>query len=326
MVNVIEPRILFIRQFAAMCRDTFRQNPPMKKVAGLSLLFSILLVSPAQAQTITILENTVKPIELAQQSASLRIVAIANGSAEIVAALGLHSSIVGRDIASTTTELKSIPIVTSGHQVIAEKILSLRPTLVLVDENTGPKSALDTLRKSKVRIVKIPSAWKLDDISRKISAIGKATTRVNEAHTLNKKLESTIAGAKSSIGWKPRIAFLYLRGPSSIYLLGGPGSGADSLISSLGGLDVGAQTLKNPFNPMTAEALVSTNPDVLLVMNKGLQSVGGEKGLLRLPGVMQTQAGKNGNILAVDDSLLLSFGPRTPALLKAMASALRELK
>ena len=119
-----------------------------------------------------------------------------------------------------------------------------------------------------------------------------------------------------------KVAFLYLRGTSSIYLIGGPGSGADSLIKAVGGTDVGAQTLPHPFNTLTAESLAAMNPDVMLVMSKGLQSVGGIDGLLKLPGVAQTQAGKNKAVIDVDDSLLLSFGPRTPSLVSALARAI----
>ena len=46
---------------------------------------------------------------------------------------------------------------------------------------------------------------------------------------------------------------------------------------------------------------------------------GGISGLLKLPGVAQTQAGKNQAIIDVDDSLLLSFGPRTPSLVDALS-------
>jgi iron complex transport system substrate-binding protein len=60
-------------------------------------------------------------------------------------------------------------------------------------------------------------------------------------------------------------------------------------------------------------------------MTKGLESVGGVSGLLALPGVAQTDAGKNARVIAVDDSLLLSFGPRTPSMLKKLAAAVSKV-
>lgn len=276
----------------------------------------------ANAATFDISANSVNPIELPQQSSKARIVALANGAAEIVAALGAKSALVGRDIASTDAELSAIPIVTSGHQVIAEKVIALKPTVVIIDGSTGPATAIAAIKSARIKVVKINEAWNLTDIFTKVKAVGNAIGLPSK--TLIAKMKSSITGAKTT--WKPKIAFLYLRGPSSIYLIGGPGSGADSLINAIGGTDVGAQTLKNPFNTLTSEALVKANPDLILVMTKGLQSVGGISGLINLPGVAQTNAGKAKRVLSVDDSLLLSFGPRTPALLTVMAKKIEALK
>ena len=61
-------------------------------------------------------------------------------------------------------------------------------------------------------------------------------------------------------------------------------------------------------------------------MTKGLASVGGVVGLTELPGVAQTPAGRDSHIISVDDSLLLSFGARTPSLLTELAGALNEVR
>ena len=292
----------------------------------LALVFSLVFTQTAQASHPDISAASVKPIELSQIATKARIVALANGSAEIVSALGMRSALVGRDIASTAPELVQVPIVTSGHQVIAEKVISLKPTLVLIDSNVGPQSAIDLIKSAKLKVVIIPQAWNIQDIYPKIDQIGKAIGLQKEANLLISKMKKAILKARVSIGWNPKIAFLYLRGTSAIYLIGGPGSGADSLVSEFGGVDVGAKTLKNPFNTLTSEALIKANPDVILLMTNGLKSVGGENGLFKLPGISQTSAGRSKRILSVDDSLLLSFGPRTPALLIKMAEALQDMK
>jgi len=60
-------------------------------------------------------------------------------------------------------------------------------------------------------------------------------------------------------------------------------------------------------------------------MTKGLESVGGIDGLLQLPGVAQTKAAKTRSVISVDDTLLLSFGPRTGELVVALNQAFSEL-
>jgi iron complex transport system substrate-binding protein len=141
-----------------------------------------------------------------------------------------------------------------------------------------------------------------------------------QAEQLDTQLDITMASPG-----KLRVAFLYLRGTASIYLLGGKGSGADAMIAAAGGIDVGAQANLNPFTPLTPEALAQAKPDVLLVMTKGLKSVGGLSGLLSLPGVSQTPAGVNKQIIAVDDGLLLAFGVDTKNLVSALQVALSNV-
>jgi iron complex transport system substrate-binding protein len=242
---------------------------------------------------------------------------LANGVAEIMDSLNARSILVGRDISSTDESLQDIPLVVSGHQVIPEKVIALKPDLVLIDASSGPKSALDQIKSAAVRVVEVPESWTLNDIAIKVRAVGAAIGAKAQAELLVAQMQQRIK--TTQVEGSPRIAFLYLRGTSSIYLIGGPGSGADSLIQSIGATDVGTLSFNHPFNTMTAEALAVANPDVILVMSKGLESVGGISGLLKLPGVAQTNAGKSSRVIDVDDSLLLSFGPRTPSLVSALA-------
>lgn len=252
-----------------------------------------------------------------------RVVVLANGVAEIMNSLNATSIIVGRDVASTEVELENIPVVTSGHQVLPEIVIGLKPDLVIIDASTGPKAAIDQIRVAGIKIVQTPEIWRVADIGIKVAAVADAIGAPQQGLLLNNALSAQIQTA--TITSKPRVAFLYLRGTSSVYLIGGPGSGADSLLSSVGAIDVGAQSLTRPFNTLTAESLATLNPDVLIVMTKGLESVGGVSGLLKLPGVAQTKAGKNSAVIDVDDSLLLSFGPRTPSLVQQLAFALEKV-
>jgi iron complex transport system substrate-binding protein len=281
--------------------------------------------SSSSTASYTISADQVSSISLSAKPnvAVSRVVVLANGVAEIIEALNAKEILVGRDISSTEKSLADIPIVTSGHQVLPEKILALSPDLVIIDSATGPKSALDQLRKAGIKILVTPDSWTLADIAPKVRAVGVAVGAIDQAEQLISEIENSLSFAKLSK--RVRVAFLYLRGTSSIYLIGGPGSGADSLLQSIGAIDVGAENLANPFNTLTAESLATLNPDVILVMSKGLESVGGISGLIKLPGVAQTKAGKSSAVIDVDDSLLLSFGPRTPALVKELANALNEV-
>lgn len=275
------------------------------------------------SESITQSEVTALSISESSDFSVERVVVLANGVAEIMVALNAKSIVVGRDISSTADSLSEIPIVTSGHQVISEKVIALEPDLVIIDASTGPKAAIDQIRSAKIKVVQTPESWSLEDIPSKVLAVGTAIGAPGAAQLLINELINQ--SSVNQVSGKPRIAFLYLRGTSTVYLIGGSGSGADSLIKAIGGVDVGAENLPRAFNTLTAESLANLNPDVLLVMTKGLESVGGIDGLIKLPGIAQTEAGKRKAIIDVDDSLMLSFGPRSYSLLNELAKSVEKV-
>lgn len=256
----------------------------------------------------------------AEAPAYKRIVALADGSAEIVAALGYKNNLVGRDIASTMPELANVPIDEDAHQIVAERVLSQHPDLVILDANSGPSSAIATIKSAGVKTIMVPAAYTMSDIAPKEGAIASAL-RTPKALAM---LLQNISHQKFSKE-KIKVAFLYLRGTAAIYLIGGKGSGADSIFSDIGLTDVGAQRYKTPFTDLTSEALITLQPDVIVLMTKGLQSVGGESGLEQLPGIAETPAGLQKRFVTVDDSLLLSFGPRTGPMLKLLRASIDKV-
>ena len=312
--------MMLIRQDTTTCRIKLWQTRAVKKIGLIAAALLLTGCATSQiSQTLTISENDVSAISVdtASSFSVARVVVLANGVAEIMNSLNAKALIVGRDLSSSEKALEDIPVVTSGHQVIPEKVIGLKPDLVIIDASTGPKSAIDQIRSAGIRVEQTPESWNLADISLKVQAVANVIGAPQQGELLNQAISSAITNSKLSS--KPRIAFLYLRGTSAIYLIGGEGSGADSLISAIGGIDVGAAALPRPFNTLTAESLATLNPDVIIVMTKGLESVGGISGLLKLPGVAQTEAGKKQAVIDVDDSLLLSFGPRTPSLVQVLA-------
>jgi len=286
----------------------------MKKLSVVVLSAALLLTgcttSKPTVSDISATDITLPIVHSGEVSTVKRVVALANGSAEIVAALGYTSILVGRDVASTMPELAAIPIDNPGHNVSTETVLAQKPDLILIDSNTSPTSALNTLKQSGIKIVTIPSTFDVKTVAAKESTVADAIGTPKAGELLTKQFSSINNPAKPI-----KVVFLYLRGTSSIYLIGGKGSGADSLITAMGFTDVGAANLAQPFSAMSAEELVKLNPDVILLMTKGLESVGGLAGLVQLPGIAQTLAGQHKRVVTVDDSLLLSFGPRTIPLI-----------
>lgn len=257
------------------------------------------------------------------KASAQRIVTLANGSGEVVVALGGADRVVGRDETSKAPEIEQVPMVTKAHAVSAEQVIALKPDVVLIDASTTPAEAIQQIRDIGISVVEVPEAWSSEEVVTKIEVIGAAIGAPVSA--IDQVKNQSVASTSDNVGVKNRVAFLYLRGTSAIYLLGGAGSGADSLITQSGAIDVGAEAGLAAFTPLTAEELVNLNPDTILVMTKGLESVGGVEGLFNLPGLAQTDAAKTRNVVVVDDTLLLSFGPRTGALINALHASWKQL-
>lgn len=295
----------------------------MKKLSVLLACSALLLTGCATTapvvSDISAADITPPIVNSGEISTVKRVVALANGSAEIVASLGYTSILVGRDVASTMPALSSIPIDNPGHNVSTETVLAQKPDLILIDANTSPASSLNLLKASGIKIVSIPTTFDFKSIAQKELAVAEAIGAPRAGKLLAEQIASVNNPPKAI-----KVVFLYLRGTSSIYLIGGKGSGADSLIQAMGFTDIGAANLAQPFSSMSAEELIKLNPDVILLMTKGLASVGGISGLSQIPGIGQTTAGKRKRVVTVDDSLLLSFGPRTiPLIPKLRADILR---
>ncbi len=246
---------------------------------------------------------------------------------EIVFSLGLGENVIGRDIATGFEQAAHLPLVSgSGHDLNVEAILALNPTVILTDASIGPPEVLEQLRAAGIPVVFLNPDRTLDGIAGHITTVAEALGVPAAGEELNERVQSEIAAAAKLMpadAVPARIAFLYVRGTAGVYLMGGPGSGADSLIEALGGEDAGtAIGLKQTFTPITSEGMINAAPDVYLVMTAGLESVGGVDALLELPGLGQTPAGLNRRVIDVADTKLLSFAPSTSSTLQALAEAL----
>jgi iron complex transport system substrate-binding protein len=257
------------------------------------------------------------------EDSQLRLIAAAAGALQILQELGFDKEIVAVDERNRDLGSK-LALISTGHSLNIEAILSLKPTHIIIDSLIGPENAINTLRDNKVQIIELPLAESILDINKKYLLLGQEFDQEKMAEELVKIFETKVKQIeKSSESY--RIAFLYLRGNNAIYLVGGKGSGADSLIDAIGSVDVGAQYLNQPFTPLSAEIMVEMNPQVLLLMRSGYESIGGLSGLRKLPGLSRTDAVLKNQIITIDDRALLDFGPDTISVLESLQFKLQEL-
>jgi iron complex transport system substrate-binding protein len=253
-------------------------------------------------------------------------------TARIVFELGLGENVVGRDLSSTFAEVADEPLVTTnGHELSGEAILELAPTVIITDTTLGPWDVVLQMRDAGIPVVVVDSHRDLDNVGTLIQqvagALGVPTAGAVLAERTQAEIDVKLTEIAAMVPPDPaarlRIVFLYVRGQAGVYYMFGSGSGADSLVTALGGIDVATEIGWDGMRPVNDEGLVAAQPDLILMMTKGLESVDGVDGLLeQLPAIAQTPAGQHRRIVDMADAHILGYGPSTPGVLDALARAI----
>lgn len=280
---------------------------------------------------VTVTDAEGREVEITDVSRILAL-DISGTIAATVFGLGLGDNVVGRDTSTAFEGTEELPIVLkSGHTLNAEAILELAPTVVVTDTTIGPKEVRQQLRDAGIPVVVVSRDRNIDTIGSLVQEIADSLGVPERGRALTERVDDDVEAAISEVAAiapdaasdRPRMVFLYVRGSANVYYIFGTESGADSLIEAVSGVDVATEIGWTGMKPMTAEALVAAQPDVLVMMTEGLESMGGVDGLLeQIPALMQTPAGKNKRVIDMGDTEVPGFGPRTPDVIRALARAL----
>ncbi|WP_245863424.1 heme/hemin ABC transporter substrate-binding protein [Candidatus Viridilinea mediisalina] len=258
-----------------------------------------------------------------------RIVSLSGDVTEIIFALGLGEHVVGVDSSATypPAQTQALPNIGYQRRLSAEGVLSLNPSLVLGDETAGPPEVLSQIRATGVPVVLVADPPTLASPAAKVRWVAAALGVPQRGEALATQVAATIAAAKATTLQQdapPRVLFLYLRG-TDVQQVAGRENPADAMIVAAGAINAAAEAGIVEFKPLSPEVIIAIQPDVILVLEKGLESIGGVDGLLRIPGIAATPAGRAQHIVAFDDLYLLGLGPRTGHALADLIAALQTI-
>lgn len=245
--------------------------------------------------------------------------------------LGLGDRLVGRDRSTTFEQAADLPLVTPhGHDLSAEAILALDPTVIISDTTLGPVDVLAQMEDAGIPVVWVESERHLGNVGDLTRMTATALGVPAEGDLLAARIEAevdevtaTIADvAPSDPDQRLRTIFLYARGNAGVYYMFGEGSGADDLIDAVGAYDVAEEIGWKGMRAVTSEGIVAASPELVVMMTGGLESAGGVEGLLeKWPALATTAAGRNERFVTIEDSLVLGYGPNTADVLNALAVA-----
>ncbi|MRX31599.1 ABC transporter substrate-binding protein [Aminobacter sp. MDW-2] len=254
-----------------------------------------------------------------------RVASVGGSITEIVYALGEEGALIARDSTSVYPEaVFKLPDVGYMRALSPEGVLSVNPTGILALEGSGPKEAIDVLKKASVPYIQVPEGFSHDGILQKIRIVGKALGTDAKAEALaadvGKQLSEAEALTKDiAQGERKRVLFILSMQGGKI-LASGNHTAADGIIALAGA--VNAVEGYPGYKQLTDEAAITARPDVILMMDRGGGTAVPDDELFAHPAIASTPAGQARRVIRMDGAYLLGFGPRTAAAIKDLAVAL----
>ena len=251
-----------------------------------------------------------------------RIVSVGGSLTEIVYALGAEKLLAARDQTSIYPDaVKKLPDIGYMRQLAPEGVLSVNPTGILLLEGSGPQDTLDVLKKASVPMIVVPETYTGESVVKKIEIVGKALGLEDKAKTLAAEVSRDIEVAEkaaSSHSSRKRVLFV-LSAPGGRMMASGTGTAANGMIELAGGENV--ITEYHGYKQLTDEAVEKAAPDMILMMDTGSDGMTPES-LLKNPVIAATPAGRDKNVVSMEATYLLGFGPRTGAAIRDLSAKL----
>jgi iron complex transport system substrate-binding protein len=281
----------------------------MAPAIGLSLAFGALQPAGATEGTAVFADPS-------------RIAAIGGSITEIVYALGEEKHLVARDSTSRYPKAAlDLPDVGYMRALSPEGVLSVNPTGILALHGSGPKEAVDVLKKTSVPFIEVSEHYSHEGILEKVRIVGKALGVDAKAEVLARELDAKLTTAEqqtASIKERKRILFVLSMQGGKI-LAAGSETAADGMVKLAGG--VNAVEGFSGYKQMSDEAVITARPDVILMMSNAGPPVSDDE-LFGNPSIASTPAGTARKLIRIDGAYLLGFGPRTAEAIHDLAVSL----
>ena len=242
-----------------------------------------------------------------------KIVSVGGSITETVVALGHSNELIGVDLSSSyPKEITSkLPNVGYWIDLPQEGILSLKPEVVIISNQAGPKKLVDSLPSYGIKTYIIDDQPSIESAKKKIMQVGEVLKEEQKAQQIIARIEKNVSKIQEEIKSKkkPKVLFLFSRGEGTT-MAAGTATKAGVMIGLAGGENI---ITTKQFSQISGEAILQMNPDVIITSNHTVET-GIDKNI-----VDSTNAGKNGKIFNMDMILISGFTVRTDYALQELS-------
>lgn len=251
-----------------------------------------------------------------------RVLSIGGSITEIVYLLGEEGRLVAVDSTSLhPPAARDLPDVGYLRRLSVEPILALAPDLILAEGDAGPEAAIEQLESAGITLIRTEHTTDVPGVGRKIRTVATALGRSEDGARLAEEITTRAIALSADARARPnppRVLFLLSVGKGAP-LAAGRDTAAAGIIEAAGG--VNAISGYDGYKPLSPEAAVLADPEIVLVPDRTLEQMGGPDTILQRPEIAPTRAARAGRIVSVDGLLVFGFGPRIAEAIELLSAA-----
>lgn len=234
-----------------------------------------------------------------------RIVSAGSAVTELILALGAEQQLVAVDVTSEPPASLNLPKVGYHRRLAAEGLLALTPTQLIGSDEMGPDTALQQLRSSGIQVNVINSDSTAHGLLTRIDQIAKLTNTQHNAEALKKDVQQQLNTLQTKRPTTPKKVLFLLLHEGRATNVAGSDTVPNTIIDLIGANNPAAQSITS-YKPLSMEAMIEMQPDMVLVSGRSLAKLGGTDAVLNaVPMLSATPAGKNKHIIAIDGHALV---------------------
>ena len=268
-----------------------------------SVLAALCILSPSAHAAIKVQDDAGDTVTLTRPAQ--RVVSLAPHVTELLFAAGGSSRIVGTvNYSDYPPAAREIPRVGDNRQVDIERLLSLKPDLLVVWRHNASSRQMEQLRKLGIPLY-YSDPHKLGDIPESLLRLGQLMGTEQEARQKAAEYQRRISELAARYRDRPLVRVFYQVWDRPLYTLNDKHIVSDA-IRICGGANVFAR-LTTAAPSITPEAVMQENPEAIVSGDRRDQSV---SGIEMWKQYTNLQAVRRGNLFAISGDLMNRSGPR----------------
>ena len=176
-------------------------------ILRLVFCWCLLLAVPVQAAAVRLVDDAGQTLEFIRPPQ--RIISLTPHLTELLFAVGAGSQVVGVDSASDFPRAaKALPSVGDFSRVNFERILALKPDLVIVWVGGNRAADIHSLKKMGVPVLHT-QATRLDDVARLLRLVGRASGHAEAGNAAARKFSAQVAELQAPATRQPPVKVFY---------------------------------------------------------------------------------------------------------------------